>query len=136
MSLFFLSQREILEKITEKKGIVQQTVNAHQKSVTSFIFQQPVVIIWDDKYDRRMWYIIFHIGGDLDANSIRVDHIERVNETDDKIWCKPQNKDIQEAILEEILPCQVKGECKFRKDIRYEIENIRVINHLLEKILQ
>ena len=104
--------------------------------MTSFIFQQPVVIIWDDKYDRRMWYIIFHIGGDLDANSIRVDHLERVNETDDKIWCKPQNKDIQEAKLEQILPCQVKGECKFRKYIRYEIENIRVINHLLEKMLQ
>ena len=65
-----------------------------------------------------------------------MDHLERVNENDDKIWCKTQNNDIQDAKLEQILPCQVKGEWKFGKDIRYEIENIREINHLFETMLQ
>ena len=78
MSLFFPSQREILEKITKERNSSTNS-KCSPKSVTSFIFQQPVVIIWDDKYDRRMWYIIFHIGGDLDANSIRVDHLETIN---------------------------------------------------------
>ena len=51
---------------------------------TGFIFKQPVALIWDDEYDQRRWYLGFYIGDGSDNHSIRVDHLERINENNDK----------------------------------------------------
>lgn len=65
-----------------------------------------------------------------------MDHLERINENNDKIWHQPHIDDIQNANLEQIVPCQIIGEWKLGKHRRYEIENLKEIKKEFEKLLQ
>ena len=53
-----------------------------------------------------------------------MDHLERINDNNDKIWHQPHIDNIQNANLEQIVPCQILGEWKLGKHRKYEIENL------------
>ena len=64
-----------------------------------------------------------------------MDHLERINENNDKIWHQPHIDDIQNENLEQIVPCKIIGVLKLGKHRRYEIENLKENKKRIWKII-
>lgn len=112
-AVVFPGEDEIMDILTanaEKDNATTGEIDVTQDASTLVDLEpmQPVAVVWDVR-NKKKWYVGFYLDKN-DDETFRIDHLERVNGRENKIWQRPSGRDdIQHADEIQILPMNVLG---------------------------
>ena len=106
--VLFPSEDEIMSILNEKScdNVLLPTPSDIQGH---FKLQQPLAIIWDKANGDRYWCIVFVMG--TDDGKICIDHLQPSSQNKSLTkWIRPQIDDVQDVILDQIIPVDSDGQ--------------------------
>ena len=111
--VLFPSEDEIMSILNENScdNVLLRTPSDTQ---AQFKLQQPLAIIWDKAIGNRYWCIGFVTG--TDDGKICIDHLQPSSQDKSLTkWIRPQIDDVQDVILDQIIPVDIDGQWDLQK---------------------
>ena len=90
------------------------------------LVNEPCIVVWDTSLGRQ-WFVGICISDDGD-DTYTVEHLERCNPNQSKLWKYPSNPDIHTVNTVQIIPCNIIGSWDMtRRVMTFNLENWEMI---------
>ena len=112
--VMFPTEDEMIITLNDSNESSETDTNNEDNYNHDLKFQEPYAIVWDVG-EARHWFVGLYLGeSDMDGKH-RFDHLTHINKNDNFHWERPNRDDIQDALPQQIVPCDVIGKWVYDK---------------------